>query len=153
MAYRGKFTPKNPEKYKGDHTKIVYRSSWELKFFSFCDRSPDILWWQSEEVAIPYMSPIDGKMHRYFPDVLLCKKTTEGEVIKEMIEIKPEKQTAPPDVKNKNKTPTGRVSRRYLREVKTWGVNEAKWNAATKWCKANGFSFLIMTEKGTKRVI
>jgi hypothetical protein len=147
MSYKGRFKPKNPNKYRGDPTNVVYRSLWELKFFKFVDEHPDIIWWSSEEMSIPYLSPIDGKYHRYFPDVVINKKIDENtqEVI--MIEIKPQKQTMPPDLSKKNNTPTGRISRRYLNEVKTWGINDAKWAAARKYCEQKGWKFVIMTEK------
>jgi hypothetical protein len=147
LAYRGKFRPKNPGKYKGDYTKITYRSLWEFKFFRYIDEHPDVIWWQSEEVVVPYMSPIDGKRHRYFPDVVLCKKIPNGTIETIMIEIKPFKQTTPPDISKKNATKTGRVSRRYINEVKTYGVNEAKWISARKFCAERGWKFEIFTEK------
>lgn len=147
MAYKGRFRPVNPQKYRGDPTNIVYRSLWEFKFFKFIDLHPDVIWWQSEEVAIPYLSPIDGKMHRYFPDVILHKKIAEDKFETVMIEIKPEGQTRPPDISKKNKTPTGRISRRYLNEVKTFGINDAKWKAARQYCASRNWKFEIMTEK------
>jgi hypothetical protein len=150
MAYKGKFKPQNPEKYKGDPSKIVYRSSWEARFFNFCDRHPDIIWWQSEEVIVPYRAPLpplgDGEIHRYFPDIVLKKKVGENQFVIMMIEIKPKSQTKPPDISKKNKTPTGRVSRRYLNEVKTYSINDAKWEAAKKYCSERGWIFEIMTE-------
>ena len=146
MSYKGKFRPKNPEKYKGDPTKIIYRSLWEFKFFRAIDDHPDVVWWASEEYIVPYMSPIDGRVHRYFPDVVFCKKTPEGKTETIMIEIKPQKQTMPPDIKKKNATPSGRISRRYLNEVKTYGINEAKWKAAQRYCQERGWKFEIMTE-------
>jgi hypothetical protein len=147
MAYKGRFRPVNPQKYRGDPSSIIYRSLWEFKFFKFIDLHPDVIWWQSEEVAIPYLSPIDGKMHRYFPDVILHKKMGPENFETIMIEIKPEGQTRPPDISKKNKTPTGRISRRYLNEVKTFGINDAKWKAARIYCAAKGWKFEIMTEK------
>lgn len=146
MSYKGRFRPTNPEKYKGDPSNIVYRSLWEFKFFRFVDQHPDVVWWQSEELAIPYLSPIDGKMHRYFPDVILKKKVGEDKYETIMIEIKPKSQTAPPDISKKNKTPSGRISRRYLNEVKTFGINDAKWKAARRYCDERGWKFSIMTE-------
>ena len=146
MAYKGRFKPTNPGKYKGDPTNIVYRSLWEFKFFRFVDMHPDVIWWQSEEVIVPYVSPIDNKVHRYFPDVILNKKTGVDTYETVMIEIKPKSQTKPPDIRKKNATPTGRVSRRYLNEVKTYGINEAKWDAARKFCDSRGWKFLIATE-------
>ena len=147
MAYKGKFRPKNPEKYKGDPTKIIYRSLWEFKVFKWMDMHRDVIWWQSEEVIVPYRSPIDGKVHRYFPDVIVHKKDNLGNPQTIMIEIKSSAQCRPPDPKNKNKTKTGRISRRYLNEVKTWGINEAKWKAAKNFCADRGWQFTIMTEK------
>lgn len=145
MAYNGRFRPKNPHKYKGDPTKIIYRSSWELRFFSTCDRHPDVIWWQSEEVVVPYVSPIDGRRHRYFPDVITHVRTPDGKTKTIMIEIKPKAQTKPPDRSKKN-TAKGRVSRRYLNEVKTYGINEAKWKAAKIYCAQRGWEFKIYTE-------
>jgi hypothetical protein len=147
MAYNGRFRPTNPEKYRGDVTKIQWRSSWELKFFRYVDRHPDVIWWQSEELAIPYISPIDGKVHRYFPDVILKKRMGPDKYAILMIEIKPDKQTRGPDISKKNATPSGRISRRYLNEVKTFGINDAKWRAARKYCEERGWHFEIMTEK------
>jgi hypothetical protein len=120
---------------------------WEVKFFKWCDEHPDTIWWQSEELMVPYMSPLDNKMHRYFPDVIVKMKQREGAPKTIMVEIKPYKQTRPPDPRKKNATPTGRVSRRYLNEVKTWGVNDAKWKAARRFCHQRGWEFVIMTEK------
>jgi hypothetical protein len=85
-------------------------------------------------------------MHRYFPDVVLKKKTPSGEMETIMIEIKPKKQTAPPDIAKKNATKTGRISRRYLNEVKTYGVNEAKWKYARQYCAERGWKFALFTE-------
>lgn len=146
MAYKGRFRPKNPNKYKGDASKIVYRSLWEFKFFRYVDEHPDVIWWASEEFVVPYISPIDGKPHRYFPDVVLRKKLPDGGVETIMIEIKPKKQTLPPDISKRNATPSGRISRRYLNEVKTYGINEAKWAAARKYCAERGWNFQVFTE-------
>lgn len=145
LAYSGRFRPKNPAKYKGDPSRIIYRSMWEFKFFRHIDVHPDVLWWQSEEVIVPYYSPIDGKRHRYYPDVIIHTKTPGGGTKTMMIEIKPKAQTRPPDIANK-KTSKGRVSRRYLNEVKTWGTNEAKWKAARAYCAQRGWEFQIYTE-------
>ena len=143
MSYKGKFRPKYPSKYKGDPSNVIYRSLWERKLMFYLDNHPEIIKWCSEEVIIPYKSPIDGRWHRYFPDFWVQKK--DGTVI--VIEVKPRSQTRPPDPRNKNKTPTGRVSRRFLNEVKTWGINEAKWKAAQEYCKDRKWQFKIMTEK------
>jgi len=143
---QGRFRPKNPEKYKGDPSRCYYRSSWEFKFFRYVDQHPDVIWWASEEYVVPYMSPIDGRAHRYFPDVVVKKKTPEGTTETVMIEIKPKGQTRPPDPRKKNATKTGRVSRKYINEVKTYGINEAKWRAAERYCADRGWKFMLMTE-------
>lgn len=140
MAYKGTFKPKNPDKYKGDPTKIIYRSRWELMVMQKLDAHPDVIQWSSEEVVIPYVSPIDNRYHRYFMDFYMKRKNKEGKIEEILIEVKPFAQTKPPTVQNK-------VSRRYITEVQTWGVNSAKWKAAQEYCKDRGWQFQIITEK------
>lgn len=140
MAYKGTFKPKNPDKYKGDPTKIIYRSRWELMVMQKLDAHPDVIQWSSEEVVIPYISPIDNRYHRYFMDFYMKRKSKEGKIEEILIEVKPFAQTKPPTVQNK-------VSRRYITEVQTWGVNSAKWKAAQEYCKDRGWQFQIITEK------
>jgi hypothetical protein len=139
-TYQGYFKPKNPQKYRGDPTNIIYRSGWELKLMLFLDSHKDILNWGSEELIIPYRSPVDGRVHRYFPDFVVTKINNKG--IKEtvVIEVKPAAQTKPPQKKSK-------VTKQYINEVMTWGVNEAKWKAAKSFCEDRGWSFQIFTEK------
>jgi hypothetical protein len=139
-TYKGVFKPKNISKYRGDYSNIVYRSRWELLFMSYLDKHPDVISWSSEEIVIPYRSPIDGKVHRYFPDFWIKKVTREGKVAVDLVEIKPYAQTQEP---KKQK----RLTKSYLYEVKTWGVNSAKWKAADEYCKDRGWKFLILTEK------
>jgi len=143
MSYKGFFKPKNPNRYKGDPTNIVYRSSWELKLMSYLDVHPDILEWSSEEFCIPYVSPIDKRIHRYFPDFYLKKKNIEGKIETLVIEVKPKNQVVPPTVV---KTKTSKPTKRYVREVMTYGVNEAKWKAAQAFCEDRKWKFMIMTE-------
>ena len=69
MSYKGKYKPSRPKKYKGDPTNIIYRSLWERKFMKYCDSTTNVLEWGSEELALPYRSPIDNKVHRYFPEI------------------------------------------------------------------------------------
>jgi hypothetical protein len=140
MAYKGKFRPKNTKKYIGDSNNIVYRSRWELKFMMYLDSHPNVVQWGSEELVIPYRSPIDNRVHRYFPDFIVKKKTPEGKIDTVVVEIKPLAQTRPPVVINK-------PSKRYINEVMTWGVNEAKWRAAAVYCNDRGWKFDILTEK------
>ena len=105
----------------------------------YLDAHIDVLEWSSEEFCIPYRSPIDGKVHRYFPDFKIKKKNTSGVVETVVVEIKPDKETRPPIVQTK-KTKT------YLKEVYTWGINSAKWKAAQSYCSDRRWKFIIMTE-------
>ena len=137
---QGRFHPQNPEKYKGDVQNIIYRSSWELKFMQWCDRNPNVIEYASEEFCIPYLSPIDGRVHRYFPDFIMKIKEQSGQIKNYIIEIKPKKQTVPPVQTSKKR------NRTFINEVKTYTVNEAKWKAAEEWCKDRLLKFLIITE-------
>lgn len=148
MAYKGKYKPKNINKYKGNPTNVIYRSLWERQVMITLDKDPRILQWNAEGVIIPYISPIDGKAHRYFVDFWVMKEMTEGKSEEFLIEVKPMKQTAPPNPKNKNNTPTGRLSRRYLNETKTFGINMAKWKAADAFAAKRNMKFIVLTEKG-----
>ena len=140
MAYSGRFTPKNPQKYIGNPNNIIYRSSWECKVMSWLDRNSDILSWASEELIIPYISPVDGRRHRYFPDFLVKVKTRDGVVKTMILEVKPKKQTEKPEQRK-------RITKQYINEVATWGVNQAKWKAATEFCLDRGWEFKILTEE------
>ena len=139
MAYSGRFTPKNPQKYVGDANNIIYRSSWECKVMSWLDRNDSIVSWASEELIIPYISPVDGKRHRYFPDFLVKIKTRDGLLKTMILEVKPKKQTQRPEQRK-------RVTKQYINEVTTWGVNQAKWKAATEFCLDRGWEFKLLTE-------
>ena len=140
MAYSGKYQPLNPRKYKGDYRQIFYRSLWELKFMKWWDTHDHILEWGSEEIIVPYRSPVDGRMHRYFVDFYIKVQGQTGVVKKYLIEIKPKKQTLEPK-KPKRKTP------RYITEVTTYVTNQAKWEAAREWCAERRMEFLILTEE------
>ena len=143
--YQGRFKPKNPKKYMGDPTNIIYRSGWEFKLMRYLDVHPDVIEWGSEELIVPYRSPIDGRMHRYFPDFLVKQINRDKRKETVLIEVKPKAQTVPPDISKKN-TSTGKLSRRYINEVKTWGINQAKWQAAEDFSKDRGWKFQIMHE-------
>jgi hypothetical protein len=139
---QGKFKPRHPEKYRGDSTNIIYRSGWELKLMSYLDKHPGVLLWNSEEIVIPYRSPIDGKMHRYFPDFYVEMINKDNKKEKILIEVKPKYQCGPPVIKKKGSKPT----KRYIREVKDWGINSAKWKAAEEYCIDRGIRFQLMHE-------
>lgn len=138
---KGKFKPKHPEKYIGDPSNIVYRSSYELKFCRYLDNNKNVMKWGSEEFSIPYISPMDNKYHRYFPDFIVKKKNSKGGIDTLVVEVKPKHQTAPPAPQSSK-----RPSKRYLNEVYAWGINSAKWEAARKFCLNKGWEFVIITE-------
>ena len=139
MSYKGKYRPEYPRKYKGDPTNIIYRSLWERKFMVYCDMNENILEWGSEEVVVPYRSPIDNRYHRYFPDFYIKYKDKSGKIKKSLIEIKPLKQTMEPKVQK-------RKTKGYIYEVVEYAKNMAKWEAAKEWCLDRGYEFKVLTE-------
>ncbi len=139
MAYSGKYRPVNHRKYKGDPRAVFYRSLWELKFMKWCDNHDHILEWGSEEIVVPYRSPLDGKVHRYFVDFYAKVRNKSGTAKKYLIEVKPKKQTVEPKIPQ-------RKTKRYLTEVTTYITNQAKWEAAREWCADHGLEFIILTE-------
>ncbi len=139
MAYSGRYHIINSKKYVGDPSKIFYRSLWERKFMVYCDNNDKIIEWGSEEIVIPYLSPWDGKMHRYFPDFYIKVQQSDGKLKKFIIEVKPKRQTRPPK-------PVLRKTKKFIKEVRTFGINEAKWKYAKAWCEHNNMEFKILTE-------
>ena len=137
---QGQFKPINPKKYKGDPTRIMYRSSLELRCMTHFDIHPNIIWWQSEEVVVPYHDISTGRNRRYFPDFVINIKNKEGVVETLMIEVKPLAQTMEPKKQKSS-------SKRYINEVYTWGTNSAKWAHAEKYCAERKWKFIILTEK------
>ena len=137
---QGKFHPQNPQKYKGNVNNIIYRSSWELKFMQWCDRNENILEYGSEEFWIPYISPVDNRVHRYFPDFIIKVKENSGNTKNYVVEVKPQRQTVAPKQKS-------RVTKSYLYEAQTYAVNQAKWKAAEEWCADRLLNFMVITEK------
>ncbi len=139
-TYKGKYRTLNPKKYRGDTQEIVYRSGWELRFMKWCDTNPSVLEWGSETVVIPYRSPVDNKVHRYFVDFYVKIKDKNNGIKKYLIEIKPEKFTKPPDIPKKK-------TKKFIDEVFQYGVNQAKWKSADEFCKDRNMQFLVLTEK------
>lgn len=137
---QGNFQPKNPHKYVGKVGDIYYRSSWEKKFMLWADSNPSVEYWNSEEIVIPYMSPVDERVHRYFTDFAVQIKHRDGVSRKYIVEIKPKAQTLPP---KKGK----RSTNKYLEELKTYAVNQAKWKQANLFCEKNGMQFMVLTEE------
>ena len=140
MAYKGKYIPINRKKYVGNSSQVIYRSLWERKLMVYCDRNEKVIEWGSEEVIVPYRSPREGKMHRYFPDFYMKVKQTNGTYKKFIIEVKPKAQCKEPIKSPKRKT------KRWYNEVKTWGINQAKWKSAIDYCENRGMEFKILTE-------
>ena len=136
---QGFFRPKNPEKYRGDPTNIVYRSGWEKKLMGWLDDNLNVISWSSEEIVIPYISPIDNRPHRYFVDFYVEAKGRDGSVKKMLLEVKPRAQTEEPKKQS-------RKTKRYINEVVTYGINQAKWNAAKDFCENRGWEFKLVTE-------
>ena len=139
MAYKGKYKPLRPYKYKGNPTKVTYRSLWERKFMQYCDDNMNVLEWASEEMFVWYKSPVDNRAHRYFPDFYIKVRESTGVIKKYIIEVKPKRQTKPP-AKPKRQT------RGYLREAFEYAKNKAKWKAANEWCIDRGYEFKVLTE-------
>lgn len=139
-SIKSKYKPSFPGKYKGDPNNIICRSSWERKFCRWCDLNENILEWGSEEFWIPYLSPVDNRVHRYFPDFIIKVQEQSGSVKTYIIEIKPKKQTKAPKQKS-------RVTKSYLHECKTFAVNQSKWKAAQEFCKDRMIEFKIITEE------
>ena len=140
MAYSGKYTVKNPNKYMGDPKGVVYRSLWEKHAFKWCDNSSDIIQWGSEEVVVPYYYEADRRYHRYYIDLIIELKN--GKVI--LVEIKPSKETKPPTGNKRTK--------RYINEAYTYVKNQNKWEAAVEFAESKGWEFQIWTEKELSKI-
>jgi len=134
MAARGRFIPKNPTKYVGNANRIMFRSSWELAFFKWLDNNDAIIKWGSEELFIPYISPLDGQVHRYFPDIVLLYRHVDGSIRKEIVEIKPFKESIAAAAKSD-------------RDKLALMVNDAKWKAAAEFASRHNATFRVVTEK------
>jgi hypothetical protein len=139
-TYKGKFSPKHPEKYKGNPTNIIYRSLWERKLMVYLDENKSVIQWSSEEIVIPYRSPLDNRIHRYFPDFYVKARDEAGNLKEMILEVKPKKETKEPAKKK-------RITKQYITEVTTWGRNQAKWAAASEYCSDRGWEFKLITEK------
>lgn len=139
MPYSGRYTPQNPQKYKGDPNNIIWRSTWEVQVMKWLDLADNVVWWSSEELPIRYYNPIDNKIHRYFPDFIVKVKKKDGKVMTYVIEVKPEYQTKQPERKRK--------TQKFINESVTYIVNQSKWKAATEFCKDHGWEFKVITEK------
>lgn len=138
---QGYYTPNHPDKYIGDLVKIRYMSSYELSVHQFFDNNPNVIRWGSEPIAIPYVKPTDGKIHKYYPDYFVEFKDKDGNIKREMIEVKPLAQTCTPRGNRKH----------ILYEQVMHAVNIAKWQACQEWCRHHGVTFRIITERSIFR--
>ena len=137
---KSKYTPIYPSKYQGNTKHIICRSSWERKFCQWCDMNNSIISWASEEFSIPYVSPKDNRVHKYYPDYLIKVKEKNDMIKTYVVEVKPHKQTMPPK-------PRSRKTKSYLTECVTYAVNQAKWKAAKEFCEDHRIEFKVVTEK------
>lgn len=135
MAYGGKYIVKNVSKYRGDPSKVRFRSLWENATFKFLEASPQVKYWSSETAVVPYICKTDGQRHNYFVDLTVCM--TDGRVF--YIEIKPKSQTREPKVQK-------RKTKAYITEVLTYVKNISKWEAAKEFALDRNATFAVWTE-------
>ena len=138
-SIKSRYKPVNPKKYQRNHNNIICRSSWERKFCQWADKKENVISWASEEINIPYVSPKDNRVHRYYPDFLIKVKESSSKIKTYVVEVKPKKQTLPPKKKK-------RITKSYIYECQTYAINQAKWKAASEFCKDNRIEFKIITE-------
>jgi hypothetical protein len=134
---QGEYVPQNREKYVGKDQKIFCRSSWEVTFCRYCDLNPAIRKWASESIVIPYYDPTTGKERKYYVDFYI--ENYKGERM--LVEVKPKRETKKPKISKNKKQST------IIYETKTYAKNQAKWDAAKKWCEKRGMKFIVITEK------
>ena len=138
-SIKSRYKPVNPKKYQGNPNNIICRSSWERKFCQWADKKESVISWASEEISIPYISPKDNRSHKYYPDFLIKVKESSDKIKIYVVEVKPKKQTIPPKKRK-------RITKSYIYECQTYAVNQAKWRAASEFCKDNRIEFKIITE-------
>jgi len=141
MAYKGKYKIKNPDKYLGNPSKVVFRSLWERNAFRWCETNPKVKLWNSEEVVVPYKYQVDKKLHRYYVDLLVQMDNKETY----LIEIKPKAQTQPPKKRS-------RKTKKYINEQLTYIKNQDKWEAADQYARHKGWKFQVWTEETLKNL-
>ena len=138
-SIKSRYKPLNPKKYQGNPNNIICRSSWERKFCQWADKKESVISWASEEINIPYVSLKDNRIHKYYPDFLIKVKESSNRIKTYVVEVKPKKQTLPPKKRK-------RITKSYIYECQTYAVNQAKWRAASEFCKDNRIEFKIITE-------
>ena len=147
----GRFMPINKNKYTGDIFDIIYRSSYELKFFRELDRDEKVIRWISEpkDKQIKYYCSTKNKQRTYIPDVY-CEKVINGKLIKILIEIKPESKLVPP---RKPKIQNAISMRKYGLRVQEYINIQDKKKYAEMYCKLNGFVYIFITEKTINNLV
>jgi len=141
--YHGEYIVEHKEKYLGSKNP-KFRSSWEKRFCFWCDNNDNITKWGYEILDITYFSPIDNKVHRYFPDFYFEAIAPNGKIKKYLVEVKPKKSTEPPKKpKNKNR----KAVQRFMEDTENFIINQSKWKSAKKFCTKRGLEFKIITEK------
>lgn len=143
-SHKGRYVPKHPEKYVGDVSSIWYRSGLERTFMVWCDTNVNVKKWNSEEIIVPYLSPVDNKAHRYFVDFIIQIQNKKGELKTYLVEIKPFKFTKAPSMRK-------RKTKGLIQEAIQWQVNQAKWDAAKQFCKGKGWEFMVITERDIQK--
>lgn len=139
---KGVFVPKHPEKYIGPNLgNITYRSSWELTVMLKFDDHPNVVYWASESIRIPYQNPLTGKFSVYVPDFMVVYVDRSGTQHREVMEVKPLKET-PGSLIESN----GRKRRLSQRDKLAQAVNAAKWQAAAQFCAKRQLTFRVLTE-------
>ena len=137
---QGEFIPKNSVKYKGRYP-IIVRSTWERMFSQWLDMNPSVIEWSSESHVVNYYDPVQMKRRRYYPDYYMKVTTRDGGFRKYLVEIKPYRETLPP------KKTKGQSKKTKLYQESTYLTNQAKWEAAKRYCQKMGLEWKIITEK------
>lgn len=144
--HQGYYKIVNPDKYVGNPGDIQYRSSYERSFCYFCDFSPRVKHWASENIKIPYKG-LDNKTHTYYMDYYVEFHTTSEDMptVIWLVEVKDSKEVTsePPKPPLKESV---RAMNNYMKTLKTWGTNQMKWAAAKQYAESRGWHFRIITE-------
>lgn len=144
-THKGKFTPRNTDKYKGNPTEIIYRSGWELQMMMEFDKNPNVIEWSSECKIINYSNPITKRLHRYFPDFYVKQKTVRGDIETLIIEVKPMHEVLKPVLTRDKKS--------YAKKAATYIKNQAKWKAAKRYCEIHKYKFRVITKDKAERFV
>ena len=143
-GYRqGYYSLANPDKYVGDPTKIIYRSSWEHRFCRYCDLTAEVTKWSSEPIGVKYINPIDSRQHTYYVDFYMRVEKEDGPV-DYLVEVKPSASLVRPVLEGVKMTTKKLTNYNY--ELKTWLINRSKFSAAQIFADKVGYKFIIVTE-------